>query len=65
MNAARKAQISWWTAKVYEQAQSYADIADPKRVRQDRIANKLDAITRLAKEIHFELTGKLPEVVKS
>lgn len=59
MLASRKAQIAWWAAKVYEQAQEYADIADPKRKKENRTANRLDAICRLAADIHFELTGKL------
>ena len=58
MNASRKAQIAWWAAKVNEQSQEYADIADPERKRENRIANKLDAISRLTREINFELTGK-------
>lgn len=55
MNAARKKQIAWWASKVQEQAAAYADVADPKRTWKNRVANKLDAISRLAKEIQHEL----------
>lgn len=65
MVASRKKQIARWASKVHEQATMYADVADPKRTRQNRIANKLDAITRLAKEIHFELTGEMPKCLKT
>lgn len=61
MGKPRKEQIAWWARKVYEQAQEYADAIDPKRTHLSRVANKLDAITRLAREIHFELTGRLPD----
>jgi hypothetical protein len=60
MTKARKAQIAWWAAKICEQTNEYADVIDPHRTRTDRVANKLDAINRHAREIHFELTGKFP-----
>jgi len=60
MNKSRTQQIAWWAAKVTEQAAEYADVADPHRKRENRIANKLDAIVRIAREIHFELVGKFP-----
>jgi hypothetical protein len=56
MTSDRKKQIAWWAAKVRDQATMYADVVDPERKRQNRIANKLDAIHRLARDIQAELT---------
>lgn len=63
MNVSRKLQIAWWASRIHEQAQEYADVADPKRTMKNATANKLDAIASLAKRIHFEITGKLPKNV--
>ena len=60
MNKQRKAQIAWWAKMIYGQAQEYADVADPTRIRANSVAHKLDAIAALARRLHFELTGELP-----
>jgi hypothetical protein len=64
VSKARLKQIAWWASKVYEQADEFADALDPKRTRTNRVANKLDAICRLTREIHFELTGEFPSTRK-
>lgn len=61
MTNSRKKQIAWWACKVYEQSLEYADIIDPKRTKANTTANQLDAVARIVKRIHFELTGELPK----
>ena len=56
MNAEQEKQIAFWATKVRDQATAYADIADPNRKRQNLVANKLDTIHRLARDIQIELT---------
>jgi len=51
-------QIALWAAKIYKEAQEYADIADPKRTRSNYVANNLDGICRLAREIQFALKDR-------
>jgi len=56
VTSSQKSQIAFWAAKVRDQATAYADVVDPKRKHLNIVANKLDTIHRLARDIQTELT---------
>ena len=57
MTKGEKQHLAFWFVHVYEESQRLADIADPKRKRNNETVNRLDNITHQASDGYLYLTG--------